>query len=67
MENTFYIVYEGMNKQDNSLIKEFKHRLQALDYAKNSVYPYVIVNVYYGNKKNFDGNYINTIFEKWRN
>lgn len=59
----YYLLEEGLNKNDASLSQILTSKKDALRQAKKSRYPYRIVNQYLGTENDELANYINTLYE----
>jgi len=53
-----YMLYEGLHRNDNDMVTDFKKKSSALKAFKESTYPYAVVMVY----ENDD--YTGTVIEK---
>lgn len=59
-----FMVFEGSDINDNSVVSNFRKKERALKYAKKSSYKYVLVNLYDGSNGDEMANYEDTIYER---
>lgn len=59
-----YILFEGHDRNDNSLSTSFRKLERALLAFKKSKYPYALVNSYEGVRGDEMANYVATVCEK---